>query len=335
MSHTYFLSREALAAALDESLSALEELVAAVDGATWQRPTANPGWTLHDTLAHLAAAGHGLLATVERFLAGRALPADFNLDYWNQRQVEKRRHRSPTTLLAEVQAAHAEAKTRLYALSNAQLAVQGRHPSGATISVAGVFYLLAIHEWDHMQDMARALDIPWTRVASWQDPFRKDRLWWRLEAIRQEVKTLITDLSPAAWRTPVTEHWTVQDVIAHLASAEQGHVAVGWALLRGEPTTVTDFDLDTFNRRETAKRRGLSMAARLAELDAARAQTAALLAAVGPEDWDKAGPHPGGFDVTVEGIFKVIRVHEQRHLRDVQKALAKGTLPTGKARPEG
>lgn len=322
MYHVYFLSRDALAAGLDESLHALKELIAHIPPEQWSQPTANPNWTLHDTLAHLAAAGHGLLATVDRFLAQRDLPADFDLDYWNQRQVEKRRHHPPEALLVEIQKAHSKAKTRLAELDDAQLITQGQHPAGPSISVAGIFHLIAEHEWDHMADMAQAIGLPWKRPASWQDPFRKDRLWWRLEETRHQVKALVATLPPGAWRLPVTDQWTVQDVLAHLASAEQGHVAVGWALLRGEPTEVPGFHLDAFNNREVAKRRGLSLAAILTELDAARSQTAALLAAVGPDDWAKSGPHPGGFTVSVEGIFKVIRVHEQRHLREVEKAVA-------------
>ncbi len=55
------------------------------------RSTENPLWNVHDLLGHLAGAERGMQATVKRFLAGGALPEDFSLDYWNQRQVEKQR----------------------------------------------------------------------------------------------------------------------------------------------------------------------------------------------------------------------------------------------------
>ena len=322
MTVAYFLSREALAAHLDESLAALHAFAGQVGDDAWSRPTRNPAWSVHDTLAHLAASGKGLLATVQRFLEGRDLPANFSLDYWNERQVNKRRNASPRELLAEIEAAHAQAKHLLASLSAAQLATRGTHPAGRPLSVAGVLYLIAEHEWDHLQDMAAAVDMPLPRRASWQDPFRKDRLWWRLQDTRDQVKRLVARLSPDAWEAPVTDRWRVRDVVAHLAFAERGHVDVGWALLNGESTDIPGFDLDTFNNTEVDRRRNRPMAAILAELDAARAGTAALLAAVGPDDWEKGGPHPGGFTVTVEGIFKVIRVHEQRHLRDIQHALA-------------
>lgn len=320
----YFLSREALAVHLDASLAAVKSFARQAGTDAWARPTSNPEWTVQDTLAHLAASGPGLLATVQRFLEGRELPPDFSLDYWNQRQVAKRRERSPDALLAELRKAHEQAKEILDKLTDDQLTVMGTHPAGQRISVAGIFYLIGLHELDHLHDMAAAVGMEGPRRGRWLDAFRKDRLWWRLEGTRREVKRFVRSLAPAQWEAKVTDRWTVQDVIAHLAFAEAGHVAVGWALLRGEPTEVPGFDLDTFNNWEVAKRQNLPLAARLAELDAARAQTAALLAAVCPDDWEKGGPHPGGFDVTVEGIFKVIRVHEQRHLKETQQALGLG-----------
>ncbi len=84
------------------------------------------------------------------------------------------------------------------------------------------------------------------------------------------------------------------------------------------------FDLDAYNNRCVEERRHKSPAELLAELDEARQRTAELLAKVGPNDWEKGGRHPGGFDVTVEGIFKIIALHERRHLKDLRKALALG-----------
>ena len=321
---TYYLSREALKQGLDDSLALAEHLVKQAGANGLDRPTANPKWSVKDTIAHLAASGPGLLATIERFLAGHDLPANFDLDYWNERQVEKRAAKPVAALMEELRAAHQRAKALLESLSDEQLAVRGTHPAGAEISVAGVFHLIAQHELGHLADIANALGATIPARISWSDPFRKDRLWWRLEEVRSQVKCLAASLSPEQWHLPVYELWAVRDVIAHLAAAEKGHVDVGWALLRGESTEIPGFDLDTYNNRSVNERRHKSEEELLAELDEARARTAQLLAAVGPDDWEKSGPHPGGFDVTVEGIFKVIAMHERRHLRDLKKALTAG-----------
>ncbi len=317
----YFLSRDALIQRLDTSLSAIETFAAQVPPHAWNTPTDNPAWNVRDTLAHLASAGHGLLATAERIRDGKTLPNGFDLDYWNRRQVEKRAHRSPDALLAELRDAHERAKALLATLNDEELTRRGTHPTGAEVSVAGVFYLIPEHELGHLAEMARAVRVPVPGPTPDPDPLRKERLWWRLEDVRAQVKTLANSLHPDQWHTMVTEAWAVRDVIAHLAAAEKGHVQVGWALLRGEPTLIPDFDLDAYNNAAVAERRDKSKAELLAELDEARDQTAALLAAVTPEDWEKGGPHPGGFDVTVEGIFKIIALHERRHLKEVRRAL--------------
>ena len=60
----------------------------------------------------------------------------------------------------------------------------------------------------------------------------------------------------------------------------------------------------------------------LEDLNAGRAATLALLESLGGDDWDRAGYHPGGFDTTVEGTFRVIAIHERRHAKDIRAALA-------------
>ncbi len=320
----YYLSRQELAQGFDDSLAMIQAVLSQATEADYHRPTVNPKWNVHDTIAHLAASAFGLLATIDRFLKGGGLPSEFDLDYWNERQVEKRRSRTMAELLEEIRQGHEKAKALLASLSDDDLRVRGTHPAGGEVSVAGVFFLIPQHELTHLADVAQALGVELPPSVSRQDPMRKDRLWWRLEDVRAEVKALAASLSPEQWQVPVYEKWTVRDVIAHLAAAEKGHVEVGWRLMRGESTEVPDFDLDAYNNRSVEQRQHMSPEELLAELDEARALTAQLLAAVGPEDWEKRGPHPGGFEVTVEGIFKVIALHERRHLKDVQKALGAG-----------
>ena len=110
----------------------------------------------------------------------------------------------------------------------------------------------------------------------------------------------------------------MQDTLAHLASAELGHSSVIASLLTGRPTAgLASFDLDAFNAIEVSARRGSPLPAVLAELEANHAATMALLQCIGPEQWDIAGYHPGGFDTTVEGTFRIIAIHKRRHLKEL------------------
>lgn len=115
--------------------------------------------------------------------------------------------------------------------------------------------------------------------------------------------------------------WTVRDLVAHLAAAEIGHCRVIRRLLAGQSTAIPGFDLDAHNNAEVDARQQRTFAELLAEYKANRAATLALLDTVGDEDWDRGGPHPGGFETTVEGTFRVISIHEKRHLREIKAAL--------------
>lgn len=148
-----------------------------------------------------------------------------------------------------------------------------------------------------------------------------EQLRQRLLESQQAVLEAIDRLDVERGHKLVNPGWTAQDLLAHLAAADLGHCAVVRRLVAGETTVVPGFDLDIFNNAEVQARRHLDLAALVVEYKANRAATLDLLASIGDDDWDKAGPHPGGFDATVAGVFRVISLHEKRHLRDLQVAL--------------
>ncbi len=85
---------------------------------------------------------------------------------------------------------------------------------------------------------------------------------------------------------------------------------------------MTGFDLDAFNADDVAARRGASLAGLLTELASNRRETLALLEVIAPADWERGGYHPGGFDTTVEGVFRIIAIHEKRHAKEIRAALS-------------
>lgn len=152
---------------------------------------------------------------------------------------------------------------------------------------------------------------------------RKEKLRQRMQDVRAEllalVDTLTAERAAAASGNP---GWTVQDVVAHLAGAEGGHRQVIRGLLAEPPRGFPhDFDLDAFNAVEVDARRGRSLDTLRAELHSQRAETLALLDSITDDQWERAGYHPGGFDTTVEGVFRVIAIHEKRHLKELRAAL--------------
>ena len=146
----------------------LLEVIEQLDDETAMTSTENPKWTLHDILAHLSAAERGLLATIQRFLSGTELPEGFDLNYWNERQVEKRKDRTVAELTADLRASREQAWQLLDSLGETELAVTGTHPAGFRTTVAGIFYTIANHELDHGNEMRRALGLPIVEEADWR-----------------------------------------------------------------------------------------------------------------------------------------------------------------------
>jgi uncharacterized protein (TIGR03083 family) len=154
------------------------------------------------------------------------------------------------------------------------------------------------------------------------DP-QREKLHQRLDESRRDLLASVAHLEPAGLAAPTANPgWAVRDVLAHLAGAERGHQQVIRALLAGQSPDVSGFDLDAFNAADVAARQTVSRAGLLAELASNRAETLALLAVVGPDDWERSGYHPGGFDATVAGVFRVIAIHEKRHAKDIRAALS-------------
>ena len=159
------------------------------------------------------------------------------------------------------------------------------------------------------------------------DP-RREKLRERLDSAHAELAALLDAvLEDQARQATSNPGWAVRDVVAHLAAAELGHQQVIRQLLASQPTALPSFDLDAYNASEVAARQGQSLAALRAEFEANRQETLALLESISPADWDRAGYHPGGFDTTVEGTFRVIAIHEKRHAREIQAALAAQSGP--------
>jgi uncharacterized protein (TIGR03083 family) len=163
---------------------------------------------------------------------------------------------------------------------------------------------------------------------------RRTKLRQRLDEARRELLALVEGLEPAGFGAPTANAgWAVRDVLAHLAGAELGHQQVIRALLAGETPDVSGFDLDAFNAADVAARQEASLAVLLGELASNRSETLSLLDAIVPDDWERSGYHPGGFDTTVEGVFRVIAIHEKRHVRDIRAALGGRSVLLSHRRP--
>lgn len=142
--------REEMSAARDELMAAIGSLA----DEEWDQPTANPEWTARDILTHLATAEAGNLARMKRILTGDSeLPADWDLNRYNNRQVEKRRGMAIGELVAELGQSREAVVTFLDGLSPEQLGIRGWHASRRELTLEEIFVVMANHERGHARDI--------------------------------------------------------------------------------------------------------------------------------------------------------------------------------------
>ncbi len=107
-----------------------------------------------EVLAHLAGANRGMTRLMQRMAAGETprLKADYNNDYYNARQQEKRAGLSVPELTAELDETHRELLAFMETLTPEDLVKRGEHPALGESTVLEVLQLLRTHELTHLRE---------------------------------------------------------------------------------------------------------------------------------------------------------------------------------------
>jgi len=153
-----------LKAALVESRKYLNNILDQVgDGWDTQVYTEGAGWTVRQLAIHLMISDKGQTSTAMAIARGEdPVPADFDLDRYNKRSVEKRADTGLDDVRACLAASFAEREAWLDTLDDAALEKRGRHCSGRILSVEEIMRVMADHERAHANDIAKVLNIPTT-----------------------------------------------------------------------------------------------------------------------------------------------------------------------------
>lgn len=125
-----------------------------------------------------------------------------------------------------------------------------------------------------------------------------------------------------AWReTEVCGTWTIQDVLAHMASFEQVTVEALTGFLRAAPTPLIDqlvADNLRFNEEQVAQRCHLPAQAILDEYDAAHATAQRLLEQIPPEMRQQNGTLPWyGNEYDLDDYLAYMYGHAREHAAQI------------------
>ena len=122
--------------------------------------TEGAAWTVRQLAIHLMISDKGQTSTVMGIARGEnPVPADFDLERYNRRSVEKRADAGLDDIRASLATSFAEREAWLDTLDDAALDNSGRHGSGRVLTVAQILEVMANHERDHANDIAKVLNI--------------------------------------------------------------------------------------------------------------------------------------------------------------------------------
>jgi hypothetical protein len=146
--------------------------------------------------------------------------------------------------------------------------------------------------------------------------------------LREEGEALharLASLPPEAWERPIYSEgqvWMARDVLAHLVSAERGHQRLIANVAGGGPGSPPDLNVDEYNRHHVAALAERLPADLLADLQAVRADSIALISGLSDGDLARRGNHPAlGPDTALADFIRIIFMHGKMHLRDLTHAL--------------
>lgn len=156
------LDKDDVLAGLFGSWDAIDALLAGLTAPQWQAPTALPGWTVHDVVAHVVG--------TEMMLSGQPVPdsdaaeADHvhnEIGALNERWVDHLRSRSPEEMLAIFRDVAAQRKATLSAMSEDEWNTVTLTPAGP--DSYGRFMRVRIFDcWMHEHDIRDAAAVPAT-----------------------------------------------------------------------------------------------------------------------------------------------------------------------------
>jgi uncharacterized protein (TIGR03083 family) len=151
---------------------------------------------------------------------------------------------------------------------------------------------------------------------------RKEELREKVIAARQRLNDTIQALADDDWdRATTNPEWSARDILSHLAVAEPGLLARMNLILEGKSQLPPGFDLNVYNTRQVAKKKGAAVAELVNSLTASREKLLLFLDELPDASLDIRGWHASGREVTVAEMLQILAWHEESHAADILTAI--------------
>jgi uncharacterized damage-inducible protein DinB len=146
--------------ALTRTREDLLQLVGQLQPDDWYKPvqTTDGGWTAKQMLLHIATSETGQTSTGRAIAADQpTVPDDFDLNRYNNRQIEKNKDKQPPEILLGMAEGRQKLLTFLEEVPEDALDKRGKHARGDIISLEHLFRRIAEHEAEHTAQIKAAL----------------------------------------------------------------------------------------------------------------------------------------------------------------------------------
>jgi uncharacterized protein (TIGR03083 family) len=132
----------------------------ALPSSSWEAEIYTEGarWSVRQILAHFVVAERALRTLVERILAGgNGASEDFDIDRFNEAQVEKLEGETPASLLSAFQSERKRTLALLTSLDPSQITLKGRHPYFGMMTIQQLLKWAYQHAQVHLRDIRHTL----------------------------------------------------------------------------------------------------------------------------------------------------------------------------------
>jgi uncharacterized damage-inducible protein DinB len=146
---------------------------------------------------------------------------------------------------------------------------------------------------------------------------------------RSKLLAAVRTLSPEELLQSRDGAWSVKDILAHIANAEQVNLRFARQMLESDhPVQLTTFaheypdysgpfELDRYNAYIRDKLQDRPLADVVRALETARADTLAWLDTLTLQDLERGGLHAAWGELTVQGILKILMLHDKMHTLEI------------------